>query len=374
MDREDGNRKSQEEMMKSRQEAVERIKSSPYSLGLGAIETTLHDKINIYKRKAKELEAYLLENPDDWGKFQNEFNIEMNYIFRDIMNFEKTCLSKNQPERVKKLKSFFLKNLRHLFVRGDYSKWTVEKPLGYAGDYQIIDYIYQNNPKTTGYHRLFDNYYQMTAMCVAVRNRKEDFKRLILNYVRDNPKKQISILNLGCGACTDVKELLDLFKENNINKKIVFDCYDNEKKAIECAKEKLKKYKKVNLVKVNPLRLIVAKKISRVFPRQYDLIYATGVFDYFERKLAVKLISNLRKALNKDGRLIVSNVRDKYSNPTFHYMDWAGEWELIYRTDEEFFDIFLEAGFREEELKTQYEQQGIMQYIIAHNIVDGREY
>jgi hypothetical protein len=48
-------------------------------------------------------------------------------------------------------------------------------------------------------------------------------------------------------------------------------------------------------------------------------------------------------------------------------MEWAGGWDLVYRSDEEFKKIFLESGFKEEQLCIQYEQQGIMQYIISTN-------
>jgi len=46
-------------------------------------------------------------------------------------------------------------------------------------------------------------------------------------------------------------------------------------------------------------------------------------------------------------------------------MEWAGDWNLVYRDEEEFKCIFKEAGFTDDQLKIQYEQQGIMQYMIA---------
>ena len=45
-------------------------------------------KISLYKKRAKEMEEYLNKNLDYWGKFQNEFNLEVNGIFKDIMDFE----------------------------------------------------------------------------------------------------------------------------------------------------------------------------------------------------------------------------------------------------------------------------------------------
>ena len=63
--------------------------------------------------------------------------------------------------------------------------WSLRKPFGYAGDFKIIDDLYRNYPTTVGFDRLFDNYTQMSAIAVAVRNRKEDFKRMIINFIND---------------------------------------------------------------------------------------------------------------------------------------------------------------------------------------------
>lgn len=342
------------------------IKDTNFSLGLSAIETSLRTKIKLYIKRAREVEHYLSKRPEEWGKFQDEFNLEMNNIFRDFMNFEKDKLSKGENDKVDKLKKFFREKLRHLFVKGVYSKWTVDKPLGYAGDYKIIDDIYLNNPVTTGYGRLFDNYYQMTSMCVAVRNRKEDFKRLIIDFVNKKRKNPVNIMNLGCGSCREIKEMM--VSEILLNKKIFFDCYDFEQKAIDYAKKLLNGISNTKFIKQNILRIAAAKDIRIVINKKYDLVYSTGFFDYLNEKVATRLLQNLRKLLKTNGILIVSSVRDKYSNPTFHYMDWAGEWELIYRTGDEFKKIFTKAGFRKKGLKTQYEQQGTMQYIIATNL------
>lgn len=341
-------------------------RDSALSLELGAIETSLRAKIKIYKKRADEIEAYLIKHPDEWGKFQNEFNLEMNSIFNDILNFEKTNLAKGHIGKVKKLKKLFRRKLRHLFVKGVYSKWTVDKPLGYAGDYKIIDDIYQNNPSTIGYHRLFDNYYQMTSMSVGVRNRKEDFKRLIIDFVNKRRKNPIYIMNLGSGPSRETKEILK--SGTLVNKNVFFDCYDFEPEAIDFAKKLLKGIPNVRFIKKNILRIAAAKNVNKEVNKKYDLIYSTGFFDYLNEKIAIRVVHNLRKLLKTKGILIIANVRDKYSNPTFHYMDWAGEWELVYRTDEEFKEIFIKAGFNEKELKTHHEQQGVMQYIVASNL------
>lgn len=308
--------------------------------------------------------------PDEWGKFQSEFNSEVNSIFRDIMNFEKENFSIGEKKRVDKLKKIFIKRIREIFLMGAYNQWSLRKPFGYAGDFKIIDDIYQNNPSSSGFARLFDNYFMMSAISVAVRNRKEDFKKLIADFLDENQDRALRIMNLGSGCCREIGEL---FSSGKIaNKNIIFDCYDNESEAIDYAKRLLSGIPNINFQRTNALKIAVTQKIDLLIRHKYDLIYSTGLFDYLNYKISTRIIANLKKLLNLEGILAVSNVRDKYSNPSVLYMQWVGDWNLTYRDDDEFRRIFIEAGFNDNELITLYEQQGIMQYIVASNKKDSR--
>ena len=334
------------------------------ALGFAEIKASLRSQIKIYKKRAAEVEAYLLKHPDEWGKFQSELNSEINAIFHDIMLFEKINLSKGQEERVRKLKRIFINKIRHLFLKGPYNEWGFSKPLGYAGDFQMIDYIYQNNPTTTGFARLFDNYCMMSAISVAVRNRKEDFKRLITDFIKERyAGHKLKIMDLASGPCRELCEILS--SDPSIADKATFDCYDHDARALEYARNLLKCYGNINFIKKNAVKIALKKDISRLIDKQYDFIYSTGLFDYFNTQIAMGVVRNLKALLKPDGVLAVSTARDKYSNPSLYYMEWSADWNLVYRDEEEFKHIFREAGFTDNQLKIQYEQQGIMQYMIA---------
>lgn len=336
-----------------------------YILERDAKEISLRMTVKLYLKRVREIELYLSKKPKEWGKFQVELNAEVNNVFRNIMNFEKINLANGQDDKVYKLKRLFVNRFREIFARGAYCDWSFRKPFGYAGDFKIIDDIYQNNPTTTGFERLFDNYFQMSAISVAVRNRKEDFKRLIIDFIRHRQGQKLRIMNLASGPCRELREILSL--NNSLCKDIIFDCYDNEEKAIEYAKNLLRGYSNVNFIKQNAIRIALKKDITQMINEKYDLIYSTGLFDYFIDKVAIAVVRNLKKLLNPNGLLAISNVRDKYSNPSVHFMEWVGEWNLVYRDDDAFKKIFVDAGFKGKELEIQYEQQGIMQYIIAYN-------
>lgn len=329
------------------------------------IPLSLTKKVKWYKEMAADVDRHLLKHPHDWGRFQSQFNQEVNSVFRTILDFEKES-NLNNPTKVYRLKRLFERKFRQLFLRGECITWSLKKPYGYAGDFKIIDNIYQNNPSTLGFDRLFDNYFQMSAISVAVRNRKEDIKRFVINAAQNNPKKLIRVMDLACGPSRDVQELLHGSKD--VSGRLEFHCYDADPNALEYAKEMVKLATSVHFYQMNVLRIALKKDIQNQFDSTFDIIYSTGLFDYLNEQVSVRLISNLKKILSPGGLLFVSDVRDKFSNPSAYFMEWVGDWNLIYRSDDEFRSIFTQSGFKERDLSYGYEQQGIMQYVIAKHL------
>lgn len=323
----------------------------------------LRCKIKAYKSRIHEIQAYLQEKPHEWGRFQSKFNQEVNGIFRDLMVFEKENLALGREDRVYKLKRIFVNRFRQLFAVGHYLKWSLDKPRGYAGDYKIIDDIYANAPNSTGVERLYDNYFQMSTICNAVRNRKEDFKQIILGFIENNKLAAAKIMDLASGPCRDVYEIFQnpLASSRQIN----FHCFEQDPHAIEDSTRLLNADPRVVFVRQNAVRLALKKDIEKSMEGGYDIIFSTGLFDYLDYRISVRLIANLKKLLRPGGILAISDVRDKFSNPSLYFMEWVADWNLIYREDDNFRSVFLEAGFPAESLTFKYEQQGVMQYIVA---------
>lgn len=328
-----------------------------------AVSGSLRRRVKQCLDAAREMERHLSKHPDEWGKFQSVFNFEINGVFRELMEFERDNLEKGNEDRVYKLKRLFVNRIRKGFLHGDYIVWSLQKPLGYAGDFKIIDAIYLNSPRTLGFGRLYDNYFQMSAISVAVRNRKDDFKKMILGATGRNPQKPVRIMNLGSGPGRDLAELFLSGPLGGSN--AVFHCYDSDERAHCHARQLLGAKPGVRYVKENVVRLALKREIESAIPERFDLIYSCGLFDYLDERVSIRLIQNLKKLLTKDGQLAISDVRDKYSNPSVHFMEWVGDWNLIYREDGVFRRLFVEAGFEEKRLQIGYEQQGIMQYVTA---------
>ncbi len=164
--------------------------------------------IRHYLKKEKAIEECLSKEPFDWRTYQEDFNSELDRLFKNILVFEKEQRAQGKNKKVEKLKEFFIKNFREHFKRGEYCTRSIEKPYGYAGDFRIIDSIYANDPDSSGLERLYDNYFLASEISRSVRARKEDFKILLKELISEKGKRPVNIMNLGCGPCREIYELL----------------------------------------------------------------------------------------------------------------------------------------------------------------------
>lgn len=338
--------------------AIETL-NTVYQLGL-------REKVKKYRKVAALLRKRLARNPGGWGQYQGDVNRELNSIFMEIMNFERERLAVGDEVSVYKLKRLFVERLRNDFLYGDLPRWCIQQPFGYAGDFKLIDDVYVNSPVTRGFDRLFDNYALMTAVAVAIRNRKDDLKKMLKSFMASARKPCIHIMNLACGSARELKELIDegVLSED----RSVIDCYDRELRALEFARNLFgERGAFVNFISENAMMLALRNMDQNdQHLKRYDFIYSLGLFDYLDERIASRLVRNLKKMLTADGRLMIANVREKYQNPSVFFLEWVGDWNLIYRSEKDFVKIFLNAGFRRNQLEVISEQQGIVQYVMAH--------
>ena len=326
---------------------------------------SLFSKVGDYIKLSRALQAHLAKYPDDRPKFQETFNSTVEQISLDILQFERENIEKSES-KVYKLKKIFEKRYRRYFLYGELPRQVFEKSFGYAGDFKIIDAIYQNQPRTTGFDGLWDHYFQQMTAAKATRERKEDFKKIILDFVKKHKDQNIRIMDLASGPARVIKELLEADSERHFSK-TTFDCYDFDIRAINYAKKLLNNPNNVNFFQKNAIRLALKKDIKKEISQNYDLIYSAGLFDYLDERVAVRLASNLKKLLKKNGIVVIliSNFGDKYSNSSAGLMEWATEWYLIYRSEEEFRRIFLDAGFSSENLQILPQHSKVIQYCFA---------
>ncbi len=230
---------------------------------------------------------------------------------------------------------------------------TREKPLGHAGDYQLIDWIYTGKTANSPRGKLFDLLFHSYEAAISVRNRKNYFIKKVIE-LSHTKKSRIDILNLGCGPCRDV---LEAYETSQNGKNIYFHCIDTETQAIEYAKQLLAHthaQDNVYFEKANVLRFRT--------DREYDMIWSAGLFDYLEDRVAIVLLKKTWKHLKKGGQIIFGNFSPK--NPTRRGMELVGKWYLIHRSAQQLIAMTRNAGLEFSEIEVESEPMGINLFCI----------
>jgi len=223
--------------------------------------------------------------------------------------------------------------------------YVYRKPLGYAGDFRLIDMIYtyhQSGEK--GYER-WDLYFHYNAATGAVRNRKDFFKQQLLQKLSDR-KKPLHLLNVASGPARDLYELYTRVDPDML----VTTCVDIDADAIAFASGLCSPYaEQISFYQKNILRFSSAEK--------YDVIWSAGLFDYFEDRLFVMALKRLLTMLRPGGEILIGNFSEQ--NPSRGYMELFGEWFLIHRSREKLISLSLQAGVQRELITVEQEPLGI---------------
>jgi extracellular factor (EF) 3-hydroxypalmitic acid methyl ester biosynthesis protein len=328
-------------------------------------QNLLFREVKQYRTLSSEFQSVLSRNPDDLQSLQERFNTAVERISVDILNFEKENMLQYES-KVYQLKRIFENRYRRFFLFGEYPKWVYAKPFGYAGDFKIIDNIYKNSPISNGFDRLWDNYFLQMTASKATRIRKEDLKRFIKDFIQKNSNRPLRIMNLASGPAREIKELHEENSRESLSD-VNIDCYDFDNRAIEYAKNLLDNVNNVNFYQKNAIRLALKKDITKEIPYKYDFIYSAGLLDYFDDRVSVSLIKNLRCLLNEGGVMVIANFGDKFENTSAGLMEWATEWYLIYRKPDELISSFLNAGFKNEDLEVISQPSRVIHYCLARN-------
>lgn len=223
---------------------------------------------------------------------------------------------------------------------------TFRKPFGYAGDFLLIEKIYDKYETEDLDFKKWDKFYHSHEATEAVRNRKKYFVKKLEELTLNSPKTDFNVLILGSGPASDVYE----YFERNTSSSVNFDLLDIDAKAIEYASEKNRKHlDKLNFIKANVIRFRTDK--------QYDLIWSAGLFDYLDDKLFVFLLKRFASNLKKQGQIIIGNFSP--FNPTIKVMEVMTEWYLNYRDENHLKNLALQADIKKSKISVEKEPLGI---------------
>nr|WP_295921940.1 class I SAM-dependent methyltransferase [uncultured Dyadobacter sp.] len=231
------------------------------------------------------------------------------------------------------------------FLANTIHGYVYRKPLGYAGDFRLIDMIYTYHRCGHGDYEGWDRYFHYSAATGAVRNRKAFFKQQMLGKLVSQ-EAPLHLLNVASGPARDLYELYTEIDPEML----VTTCVDIDADAIDFAADLCGPYaEQISFQQRNILRFASAEK--------YDVIWSAGLFDYFEDRVFVLALKRLLTFLKPGGEILIGNFSE--DNPTRGYMELFGEWFLIHRSREKLMSLSLEAGVQAEHISIAQEPLGI---------------
>lgn len=221
--------------------------------------------------------------------------------------------------------------------------FVLQKPHGYAGDYEIIDRIYTRYVSDKVHLSKWDVYAQKHSSAHAVRNRVEYLCRLLEKKQHAAPV--LEVLNLASGPGRDMLK----FFENNPEVQVHFDCIEQDQNAVNHAKALCKDFlHKTTFHVKNALRFRSDK--------QYDLIWSAGLFDYLDDKVFVFMLRKLGAMLAEGGEIAIGNFST--TNPGRPYMELF-EWHLNHRIPHTLKALAVAAGFTADQISIGKEPAGV---------------
>ncbi len=217
---------------------------------------------------------------------------------------------------------------------------TFYKPLGYAGDYEMVNMLLQESPVTgtTTYARIFHELTSSVAACVAHRNRVTIIERLLGEEAERVTDEQriFTALTVACGPAVEIQRFI---RNNPLSNQCALHLMDFNEETLEYTKRRTAEAMEVSGHK--PTLKFIQKSIddllkdihleSEGFLPSYDMIYCAGLFDYFPDNVCRNLLELYYKWVRPGGLLVTTNVHP--NNPEQYLMEHLLEWYLIYRDE-----------------------------------------
>ena len=246
---------------------------------------------------------------------------------------------------------FTRQNLHSLLLCSPFSHRTFHKPLGYAGDYGMVNMILQDPYKGTSlYAKVVNAWFLSQLPAEAHRNRIKFLKRKLTEEILRTKKwkRPARIFNLGCGPAHEIQELL---AESTVCDHAQFTLLDFNEETIQYANRTLNQIARqsnrkttIQMRKKTVQQLLKEAMRSEKNPtsEKYDFIYCAGLFDYLPDSVCKQLVEVFYQLLAPDGSLLVTNVDG--TRPFRNKLEFILDWNLIYRNAKELSEFKPEAA------------------------------
>ena len=214
---------------------------------------------------------------------------------------------------------YLFKEVFTYLMRSRFAERAYYKPKGYAGDFIMIELIYRNQPEGDGkLGRLIDGWALNQVPPRAVRGRRKLLCDLIDGICRKRAAsgKPVRLMNLACGSS---RELFDLLKACDYSHLLDATCIDIDPEALQFANQKVNTgthSASLRFMTENVVKWAMGRVRHDFAP--LDLIYSSGLCDYLDDRLLLRMINRCYDHLHPGGTPDYRQFFHGQSGSVFH--------------------------------------------------------
>ena len=278
----------------------------------------------------------------DQARVEQEIAGELSQVVIPMLNtlFEKfePIACKMDADQASAHASYMRQQLHPVVMPAPFAYRTFHKPLGYAGDHEMVNMIARNGFEGDSlYAKVINRWFIHRPPAIAHRNRIAYLAQKLVDEAAHAARsgRRARIFSLGCGPAWEIQHFL---AQHDLSSNTDFLLLDFNEETLQCVRMALAEIKRqhqrntgLEFVKKSVHHMLKeGAKATQVSPRnKYDLVYCAGLFDYLSDQVCHRLTNIMYDLVTPGGLLIVTNVEP--ANPSRHGMEHLLDWHLIYR-------------------------------------------
>jgi extracellular factor (EF) 3-hydroxypalmitic acid methyl ester biosynthesis protein len=214
------------------------------------------------------------------------------------------------------------------------------KPLGYAGDYQMVNMMLNAPIEGANLYAKIVNAWCLHQGAPAAHRKRIDM--LIEHLVNESRRakqtgKRLRVMNIGCGPAVEIQRFI---RESELSENCDFQLMDFNDETIAYTDARIKAAMResgrhANITFVHKSVDELLKEVAGLRGEQnrdiYDYVYCAGLFDYLSDRTCKRLLQHFVNWTVPGGLVVATNVHS--SNPVRYFMEHIMEWHLIYRDE-----------------------------------------
>ena len=247
------------------------------------------------------------------------------------------------------------------FLQQDpFTAWSVEKPRGYSGDAQLLDFVYGHPSvadmvdRATPFGRAVYGFTGNAPTAVAARERCDLLAKHV-DAIAGSRGADTEILTIASGHLRE-GDLSAALSERRIKRWIAVDQDPLSVGSV------MRDFTGTSVSAINgSVKGILGGSYDL---GQFDFVYAAGLYDYLPRSVAVRLARRCMRMLKPNGVFLFANYHEDLSDEA--YMETFMNWTLILRSEDEMWDI-INASVDSEtvDASVEFSANGAMMYGIV---------